>query len=469
MITIFVSLINVVVQSAVALLSLAIASRYLDVDSFSIWALAGATFAYVSLLDAGASMIVQRNVASRRPDLVHDAETMAKTLFVVIGGAGLAVFVIGELASEFVYIAMIGSMMIRVSVNVLGAVLVAEGAAVAERISRMSSSATLLLLQYVLLHGNLGIASWGISVLVAAGVYLAMLLALSGSVRRIMADAVVAFSMFRKYRSDHVNWLFYTIPGLFIYNFQVFGLKFWATIEAVAVFAAAHQLYYSTISVFSITSVLSSVAISKHHYAQSERRNETVFTNLRTNSLLVTLALVLVSVLLIPLGSLLFPRIPFGGYWLVFAAYGFFLVLEAAQMALTNALISAGETDFKLVNIVSAMLNVVGCYLLVPHFGISGAVLAVGMAQLVTCNYYNIRKAIRLLSLPVVQVVRTIGLSLIIYLVLVSAHWLAHGLGNHAGNVVDALIVCGIAAFELLYVLPRLLGIVEEYRLSKSP
>src|SRR5207253_8530237 len=100
-------------------------------------------------------------------------------------------------------------------------------------------------------------------------------------------------------------------PGLFIFNFQLFALKLWSTAEAVAVFSAAHQLYYSAISVFSMTTVLSSVVISERHTAMSKLRNVTVLTNLRTNSMLVAFSLVLVTTLLVPVGQFLFPSLPF--------------------------------------------------------------------------------------------------------------------------------------------------------------
>jgi O-antigen/teichoic acid export membrane protein len=455
-----------VTQALTALLSLAIASRHLDGEPFALWAIGGAVFAYVSLLDAGASMIVQRSVASRQPELAHDAATLSKTLFLVAGGAGLIAFIAGQSIAVAI-VAMVGAAMTRVAVNVIGATLIAEGGIGFERTARIVSSITLLSAQYLLLDHGVGISAWATSMVMAAGSYLGLILILSGRARRIVVKVSPNLKIFRKYRSDHINWLFYTIPALFIYNFQVLALALWSTNEAVATFSAGHQLYYSAISVFSITSILSAVSISRFHYELSPQRNRVILQNLHVNTLLVSLSLGVLSILLEPIGKVLFPALSFEQYWMAFAVYGLFLIVESGQMAVTNALIHAGETNFKLVNVCSALINVVACYYLVPVFGLVGAILSVTFAQTVTCNYFNIRKGVRHFSLPYSRVIFSIGLAVASYCGLVLLHWLARRMNPDVGPFVDVVIVVFVAVISLVYLLPRVLSLVEEYHESK--
>ena len=466
--TLVVHFFYILVQSTTALLSFSIATRFLGGNDIATWAVGAAIFGYVSLLDAGTSMIVQRNVASRRADMVEDAEIIAKTVFVALLGIGLVVFVMATAAGAIVYVSMAGAMMTRVAVNVFGVVVIARGGLISERTCRMSASLVLLFSQYALLAAGAGTSALGISILLSAATFLGLLVIQSDNVRRILLHGRVMPSKIKEYREHHLNWIFSSLPSLFIYNFQVVALKWWSTAEAVAVFSAAHLLYFGSISLFQITRTLSSVVISKHHYSASAERNKAILANLSMNAILVAVALVLVSVLLLPVGRLLFPTLSFEEYWPVFAIYGFFLVLEAAQNALADALNAAGETDFKLVNTSSAVVNVAACYFLVPPFQMAGAVAAICGAQLVTANWFNVRKAIRVFGLAPGQVLLTTARAMLVYAVLVSGHWFARHIGEQIGNVFDAVLVVGILIVSTIYMLPRALAIVEEYRLIKS-
>jgi len=388
---------------------------------------------------------------------------MSKTLFMLLSTFGVAIFIGGQATPTIVYVAMIGSIMVRVSANVIGAALLAEGAMIAERISRMSSALVTLLIQYWLLSQGFGVATWSLSILVATFIYLVLAATLSARVRTILRAGRFSPNIFCKYRRDHFNWLFFMIPTMFIFNFQIFALKIWSTSEAVALFSGAHQLYYSAISVFSMTRTISSVIISKHHYSQSSARNYAVFVHLRIFSFLVAFAMAMVSIFLIPVGSSIFSTLSFSQYALAFDLYGLILVLEATQIALTDGLMSTGDTNFKFVNTASAILNILGCYILVPRFGIVGAILSVGLAQLVTCNYFNITKAIRVLALPSGEVVRSILAAVGAYVALVAMHTLAYEVGLHAGQITDALLTLIVLVFVFIRLAPRIFAIVAEY------
>lgn len=470
MTTIVVFLLNAITQSLVTLLSLSLASHHLNPAEFAAWALGNAAFGYVSLFDLGASVVVQRNQASERPALQADARTMAKGLFVVLTAAGLVAFSIGMASTVPIYVGMLGAMLVRVGGNVLGTSAIADGAFVAERAGRMFASATLLCSQFVFLRAGLGLSSLALSVLLAATVYLGSLLIASRLVVRIIVNERVDLRVFLRYRDDHLNWIFYTLPALFIYNFQIFALKIWSSVEAVAAFSAAHQLYYGTISVALITTTLSAAVISRrHHIPDVDKRNEAILANLATNSSLVSLGLILVSVLLAPVGGLLFPDISLEKYWSVFVAYGLLLVLEAAQNAATNALINTGHTNFKAINIASAVLNVVGCYLFVPLWGVGGAILSVALAQSLTCIFFNIRRAILLLQLPSQRVIAPIATNVAVYGLIVGAHWWAYQAEDRIRLAADTALVLGVFLYGAIRVLPGVLSIISEYRRSSVP
>ncbi|MBI5770154.1 MAG: hypothetical protein HZA93_20430 [Verrucomicrobia bacterium] len=469
MATILIALAQIAINGLVSVASVALAVRHLSIDQTASWIVISAAYTYVSLFDLGASSIVQRNVASGRPDLLDDAGRLAKTLFAGGVAAGGLIFGAGVLLHAPVLVPAIGAMLMRTAANVLSPALVSGGEVVLDRAGKMVSAVVLIATQYVLLKAHVGLATLPISILFATVAQTVTVLGFSGRLRALVTRAAPDLTVFWKYRSDHVNWLYYTVPALFIYNYQVFALRTYSNAETVALFGSVHQVFYYAISVFSVISTLSAVRISALHFGNNPaERNRAILGNLRTILSCTTLALLVVTVAIVEIWTVFFPAIQLGTSHHAVALYGAFLIVEAAQMAVTNALISAGYTNFKWQSLASALLNVGGCYVLIPKFGFLGAIASVVLAQSGTCHLFNLKAAVATFGLTWREILQQIAVAVGAYVIVVHAAQVLRATVPHGGVAALVLVGCGTIYWGSQHLFRDVVEIIQRYRATSG-
>lgn len=315
-----------------------------------------------------------------------------------------------------------GAMIGRVGTNIIGAVLVGQGEVVKDKITKIVFSVAMLTSQYFLLKYGFGVQSLPVSIYIGLSCQLIVFILCTKVVGNIISKGRFSFRWFINNKIEHVNWLFYTLPALFIYNFQIFGLRLWANPPEVVIFSVAHQIFYGLISVCSISSYLSGPVISRLNYISIIERNNIVLANVKIVTILSAVTLSQANIWLPVVQSNFFYNVDLSSYKFTWIAYSLLILIELWQMSLVNALIFSGHTNFKLVNVMSAVINILLCYKLIPYCGLNGAIISIVIAQMFTCNVFNVIKAIKILRLSYKVVILFVVKSVSYFLFIVIAH-----------------------------------------------
>lgn len=458
---ILISILNLAIQAVIILVSISIAAKYLNSLDLKDWSLGLSSYGYISLFDFGASTFIMRNLASSDRYLKKKGLDLSKSISFIAFIISLILLILSMVTSNRLIFVM-GAMFFRVCVNVVNAVFVAEGKLLQERISKIIFSTSLLLSQYFLFSIGFGFTSLPISIYFSVLIQIIYLFFCGNSLANIVLNGKFSVLLIWKNKKEHINWLFYTIPALFIFNFQVFAIGIWSSPQNVVYFSCAHQILYGVISISTITSYLSGPIISRFHGSFRRKRNIIIMTNLRI--VVLTSSIVLASTIsFLPyIQQLLFSNIdiiPFIILWIIYAG---FIIIEIFQMAVVNALIYTGYTNFGVVNIASATINVILCYLLIPNFGLKGALISIIFAQMSTCNIFNILKAQRILELSPKKLILIILEGLLIFLIIIMISQYAK---NYGISIIYTCIFLAIFSTIYVYKLFKPISlIIREYK-----
>lgn len=380
--------------------SLSLASQFLDGNSLKEWNLGIASYAYVALFDFGASTFILRDISSGEESKVREARSLSKTMiFIGFFVSFLLIFLHFFLDLKSIYPLVIGAMLGRVVINIVGVINVAYGSVTIEKFSKILFAISMLISQYFFLRYDFDKFSLPYSIILSVFLQFIYYFKVNSYLRDLVRTSDFKIKSLWNNKREHVNWIFYTIPALFLFNFQVFAISFWSKAEEVAIYNTIHQLLYAIVAISGVVSYVSGPAISRLNTVCCESRNKLIMHTAKVVSSSVGFGVSIIILGLPWIQNSMFNNVNLSANYALWVCYAAFIIVEVFQMSMVNALIFTGHTDFWKVNLSSAVLNIVLCRLLIPTYGLNGAVLSIIIAQMLTCNYFNIKLAIKKLKL----------------------------------------------------------------------
>ena len=458
-----ISILSLITQGAVMILSLSFASAFLDDFALKEWNLGIASYAFVSLFDFGASTFILRDLASGEKIRVASAKDLSKTM--IICGFVLSLFFLTLnffVLTETTYLIIIGAMLGRVIINIIGVMNAAFGRIIVEKGSKIIFGLTMIFSQYLLLSYNFGVYSLAISIYISVIIQFTFLYYVNDIFRNIIKTSKFNLLSIWNNRVEHINWLLYTLPAFFIFNFQIFAIGFWSETDNVALYNTIHQLLYTVIAISGVVSYVSGPAISRLNFISKQSRNTLIIHTAKVVSTSVAIGLSIVLMFLPIIQDVMFKNINLTVNFNLWVLFAFYIIIEVFQMSMVNALIYTGHTDFWKVNLSSAFLNTTLCWLLIPSYGLLGAVLSIIISQTLTCNFFNIRLSFKKLEIPWNKALFVLFISLLFFTINISLYYILY---NNIIALIFSIII--IILLFIKYIMNSLRFIVDEYYLIK--
>ena len=148
-----ISVVSLIVQGFAMIISLSFASAFLDDLALKEWNIGIASYAFVALFDFGASTFILRDLASGEKIRVNSAKDLSKTM--IICGFFLSLFFLTLnffIFLETTYLIIVGAMLGRVIINIIGVMNAAFGKVIVEKWSKIIFGLTMISSQYFLLR-----------------------------------------------------------------------------------------------------------------------------------------------------------------------------------------------------------------------------------------------------------------------------------------------------------------------------
>lgn len=454
MLTRVISFLCIAIQALQGLLTIKIAAQFLDISEMKNWVLLAALMPYVSIFDFGISQAIIREVSIARTYEGTKSKTyehtLIKTLLIFSGGVilllaipSLAVSVIGVATLICLFVAF---SCLRIFSNIIISLVFVSISALVERTIRLLSSLIFLFSVYIFLHLQFNIYSLHFSILTQS----IIIIFLSCFISR--KDLFKAWhchydkEIIKKIFPNLRDWTLTYIPSLFIFNSTIYLISLALTAEDVVRYSIIYQLFFGILAVCNIPVLLNSPKWSLR------------FARDGVGSFNKEIMHVIVEVSIIALTGCLFlsafgnqiihsikPNI--GAIGLIsFLLFSYLIYIEAIQTTLTSASFSCRETNYVKITIIAGICSILLSFLGAKLYGLSGAISGVLLAQSLTCETFNIKRAVSFFNLNKWFLVKLLslggGIISIALLSFITLNGSEDGGISIINNVYKVLIIC---------------------------
>ena len=463
------SFVAIIVLMAATLVRSAVAVRYLSTEMAGFWFLFLTIITLTAIGDFGLSPSLSREVglAAKKTANSLRISNLFCTIKTIVNYVSLIVMMIlcgcgyfylrhlGVAASNFnhifyAFVICSISIIVQFQANPYLAVIYGLGNVAAERGIRALSSilgvaTSLLLVQYGLYGLSMG--------------YLVQTLVSYGLSRYLLQQKITTLSrgkyltvVLKRIWSPSWQWAIMNIGIMLIFQVSSFVITHVMGIGQVTQFAILLQIFSLILALAGMVSyVIVPLVTQAHSFNDHQKIRHYFFLSVRSS---VAVAMISATGLYFFIDDVV--RVWLGNNFVINKTALVILliaaILEANRAACALIVMATGYVKFATITIITGLLNLALSLLLVPNYGITGAAIAIFLAQILANNWYAVWLAVKKLTIPMGYYCNTLcylGLFLV-YIVIINL-----GISWFTVNIENSYIKLSvISGYEILFLLP---------------
>ncbi|MDE9461685.1 lipopolysaccharide biosynthesis protein [Xenorhabdus bovienii] len=405
MLTRIVSLLCIAIQALQGILTIKIAAQFLDISEMKNWVLLAALIPYISIFDFGISQALIREVSIAKKNgeiKSRDYEyTLIRTLL-IFSGTVILLLAIPSFIISMIDITKIITLTclfiafscLRIFSNIILALVFVNISALVERTIRLFSSLIFLSSIYAFLYLQFNIYSLHLAVLSQSIV----IIFLSCFIIRIDLyqiwhhhyDRKIIKKVFPNLR----DWTLTYIPSLFVFSSTIYIISLTLTAEDVVKYSIIYQLFFGVLAVCNIPVQLNSPKWSQNFVRDGAGSfNKAIMNVIFEVSIIAIMGCLFLSAFGNQIIHFIKPSISTIGF-MSFLLFSLLIYIESIQATLTSACFSCRETNYIKITVIAGICSVLFSFLGAKLYGLEGAIGGVLLSQSITCEIFNIKRAL---------------------------------------------------------------------------
>lgn len=405
-----IALMNVLIQALIGLTTIKLASLYLDQEQMKTWVLMVSALPYILFFDFGVYPTLIREVTFLKSNNNYSINKLRSvissfkifSLWVLILLQMLFLFLMFFLDNSFyVVIFYLCCLSMRVFSNSLLAMVVALISIKYDNLIRIVSNLTFSVSLYVYLES--GLYLWSLPFACVTQVFLIVLFCILSlklkSDINLLYDWYFDLNFFKGIFIHLKNWTLTSLPSLFVFSATIYVISINLSNENIIQYSILHQVSFGVLTVALIPSKISSpywsFLFSNGDLTLLRDSISKILREVTVLSVMGLSTLILLGDIITSYINFIMIDVPLICYFL----FSILIFLESIQVCLTATCVSAGNTNFIKVTSCAAILSLGFTYIGSMYIGLEGAILGMILSQSLSCNYFNIKRAVGMFSI----------------------------------------------------------------------
>ncbi|WP_340616511.1 lipopolysaccharide biosynthesis protein [Xenorhabdus entomophaga] len=405
MLTRIVSLLCIAIQALQGILTIKIAAQFLNISEMKTWVLLAALIPYISIFDFGISQAIIREVSiakkSKESKPKNHEYTLVRTLLTFSGSVilllAVPLLIIGLIdVTKIITITclFIASACLRIFSNSLLALVFVNIGPLIERTIRLLSSLIFLSSIYAFLYLKFNIYSLHLSILSQSIIIIVLSCFISKKDLYQACNHHYNKKIIKRIFPNLRDWTLTYIPSLFVFSSTIYVISFSLAAEDVVKYSIIYQLFFGILAVCNIP-----IQLNSPKWSQNFARNGVGSFNKEIMSVIFEVSIIALMgcLSLNAFGNEIIhfikPNISTIGF-ICFLLFSILIYIESIQATLTSACFSCRETNYIKITAIAGVFSVLFSFLGAKLYGLEGAIGGVLLSQSITCEIFNIKRAL---------------------------------------------------------------------------
>ncbi|MBD2795649.1 hypothetical protein ID856_03750 [Xenorhabdus sp. 18] len=405
MLTRIVSLLCIAIQALQGILTIKIAAQFLDISEMKSWVLLAALIPYISIFDFGISQAIIREVSiakkSKESKFKNHEHILIRTLLIfsvsvvsLLAAPSLVICLIDITKAVTITCLFITFSCLRIFSNVLLALVFVNISALVERIVRLLSSLVFLSSTYIFLYLKFNIYSLHFAILSQSVVIIFLSFLISRKDLYQAWNCHYDTQIIKKVFPNLRDWTLTYIPSLFVFSSTIYVISLTLTAEDVVKYSIIYQLFFGILAVCNIP-----IQLNSPKWSQSFSQGGAGSFNKKITNVIFEVSIVALigCLFLSAFGNQIIhfikPGISTIGF-ICFLLFSLLIYVESIQATLTSACFSCRETNYIKVTGIAGICSVLFSFWGAKLYGLEGAIAGVLLSQSITCEIFNIKRAL---------------------------------------------------------------------------